>query len=150
MPAARAPFVLAFGGNALLPDPFHPEQQEARASELARAAALVLERSGGLTPIPYDFDSTGIVDPPYARPSPKLGIRSVRTRLYRGRCQPDAELNAALDEFRRARDELYELLRREARIGKSEREKALRYIDDFFEIIDDPRRVKRSLIEKCS
>ena len=111
---------------------------------------LLLERPGGLTPIPYDFDSTGIVDPPYAQPSPKLGIRSVRTRLYRGYCRPDAELNAALDEFRRARDELYELFRSETRIEKGERAKALRYIDDFFEIIDDPRRVKRNLIEKCT
>jgi carbamate kinase len=46
--ASRArPLVVAFGGNALLPDPFHPEEQEARAAELAHALALFdLEHHG--------------------------------------------------------------------------------------------------------
>jgi carbamate kinase len=38
--------VLAFGGNALLPDPFHPEDQKARADALALALLLLIERVG--------------------------------------------------------------------------------------------------------
>ena len=45
--SSRPPFVLAFGGNALLPDPFQPGEQEARARELARSVLLLGERSPG-------------------------------------------------------------------------------------------------------
>ena len=42
-----APVVVAFGGNALLPDPFHPSEQEVRARELAGALSLFdLEHQG--------------------------------------------------------------------------------------------------------
>ena len=36
--------VLAFGGNALLPDPFHPQEQEVRAVGLAKAVLFMLAR----------------------------------------------------------------------------------------------------------
>jgi hypothetical protein len=111
---------------------------------------LLLQRAARLLPIPYDFDSTGMVDPPYAQPAPKLGIRSVRTRLYRGSCRPDAELTAALDEFRSARETLYALFRDDTRIGKGDRAKAVEYLDEFFETIDDPKRVQRDLIARCT
>src|SRR3954453_10655103 len=37
-------------------------------------------------PIPYDFDYSGFVSPPYATPPDELHISSVRERLYRGYC----------------------------------------------------------------
>ncbi len=42
--------------------------------------------TGPMYPIPYDFDSTGFVNAPYAEPSAGLGQRNVRDRLYRGYC----------------------------------------------------------------
>ena len=40
-------------------------------------------------PIPYDFDMSGFVNANYAAPPSHLPIRLVRTRFYRGLCQPD-------------------------------------------------------------
>ncbi|MDX1556802.1 MAG: hypothetical protein R3212_12300, partial [Xanthomonadales bacterium] len=45
--------------------------------------------------IPYDFDSTGLVNPPYAVPPAALPVRSIRTRMYRGYCAHNATLEAA-------------------------------------------------------
>ncbi len=39
---------------------------------------------GVLLPVPYDFDSSGMVNTPYALPNERLKIKSVRQRLYRG------------------------------------------------------------------
>ena len=45
------------------------------------------EQDRFLTSIPYDFDSTGLVNAPYAYPNPTIKLFSVRARLYRGFCQ---------------------------------------------------------------
>lgn len=58
---SRGPTVLAFGGNALLPDPFHPEEQEARAAELARALLLLLEDSSGLVLVHGNAPQVGMI-----------------------------------------------------------------------------------------
>ena len=47
-------------------------------------------------PIPYDFDMSGLVDAEYAAPPSHLPIRLVRTRFYRGLCQPPEVLEGAL------------------------------------------------------
>jgi carbamate kinase len=47
-PPGLGPAVLAFGGNALLPDPFHPEDSEERARDLARSVLLFLEGASGV------------------------------------------------------------------------------------------------------
>lgn len=39
--------------------------------------------------VPFDFDQSGLVDAPYAVPSPELPIQSVQDRLYRGVCHPE-------------------------------------------------------------
>ena len=41
---------------------------------------------GPLLAIPYDFDMSGFVHTPYARPETGLGIDDVRQRLYQGFC----------------------------------------------------------------
>jgi carbamate kinase len=61
MAVSEAPYVLAFGGNALLPDPFHPEGQEARARELAQAVLLLLDRSPGLVLVPGNGPQVGMI-----------------------------------------------------------------------------------------
>src|ERR1700682_561408 len=38
------------------------------------------------SPVPYDFDMSGIVNSPYATPAEELNMRSVRERRYRGYC----------------------------------------------------------------
>lgn len=104
---------------------------------------------GKILAVPYDFDQSGFVSAPYARPNERFRIRSVRQRLYRGRCANNEYLDSSLQKFRDARETLYTIVREQEGLTEKVRKDLLRYMDDFFEIIDDPRQVKRRIRDKC-
>ena len=61
VPAEGGPAVLAFGGNALLPDPFHPEDQEERARLLARAVMLLFDSAPGVVLVHGNGPQVGMI-----------------------------------------------------------------------------------------
>ena len=99
--------------------------------------------------IPYDFDQSGFVDAPYALPNENLRIRSVTQRLYRGRCANNEHLEESIGMFSNERDKLFALIADQEGLDSRARKQVTRYLDDFYEIIDDPRDVQRKIINKC-
>ena len=99
--------------------------------------------------VPYDFDWTGFVNASYARPDERLGIRTVRQRSYRGVCRPDVDFAALYADFLARRDDITALVRAEPALGEDEREDALEYLDDFWEIISDPDEARKRIEEEC-
>lgn len=106
---------------------------------------------GAYLPVAYDFDFSGAVNAPYATPDPKLSIRRVRDRLFRGHCATPEEFKAGFAEFLEKKDAIYALYSDE--IGKLLDERSVRetleYFDEFFETISDEGRAKRSIIDAC-
>lgn len=108
--------------------------------------------SGGsdrYVPIPYDFDFAGLVNPPYAEPNPRLPIRNVRQRLYRGLCLHNELMGATIAEFRRLEAPIRDAVMTVEGMGEKQREEALRYISGFYEDIADERSVERHLVKRC-
>lgn len=103
----------------------------------------------GLIPAPYDFDSTGFVDAPYAAPPENLRMRNVRERYYRGYCRHNDQVPGAIALFQSRRSAINAVIAGELRLSEQRRQTAQRYIDDFYEVISDPQRVRRQLIEHC-
>lgn len=111
--------------------------------------ALFVPDEGLSYTIPYDFDMAGFVDAQHAKPGQRLGLASVRTRLYRGRCVNNDLLPHTLEKFRAHRADFEALLDNQKELTIKTRSAMRAYIKDFFAIIDDPRRVDRHLIKKC-
>lgn len=103
----------------------------------------------GVTPVVYDFDSSGFVDPPYAGPPPGLPVENVTERLYRGYCASNGEIPAAMAEFRTHRAEMMALIDGEPRLNARFRAKAARFLDGFFAVLDDPVRVQNLILKRC-
>ena len=99
--------------------------------------------------IPYDFDQSGFVNAPYAVPNERLNLKSVRQRKYRGRCANNGHIEKSLGEFRDNRDALFALIAGQEGMDKSVRKSIARYVDEFYEIIDDPRDVERKIVRGC-
>lgn len=101
------------------------------------------------TAIPYDFDWSGVISAPYARPDARLPIRTVRERLYRGYCRVRAELDPVFELFNREKEEIYALWNGQEGLAEKTRKQALQYFDEFYRIINDPRAAEREFIRNC-
>ena len=101
------------------------------------------------TVLPFDFDQAGMVNAPYAVPAASLDIRSVTERLYRGFCVHNHELAAAIAVFNDRRSELKALFSRADLPYPQARKRALKYIDGFYDTINDPRKLKSKIIHNC-
>jgi hypothetical protein len=98
--------------------------------------------------LPYDFDQAGLIDAPYAAPDGRLGIRTVRQRLYRGFCQRLDSLEATVALFNDKR-ELIEAAFAIGGLAEKTLAKQDTYVASFYEIINDPRKRERQITRKC-
>ena len=110
---------------------------------------MMLTADGRYIPVPYDFDWSGVVYARYAKPDARLGIRTVQDRLYRGPCYTPTDLAPILAKFSEKRAAITELYDR-LPLDNGYRRRAADYYKEFFEIIADPRQVKRELIDTCA
>lgn len=99
--------------------------------------------------VPYDFDQSGLVDAPYATPNPRFRLRDATQRLYRGRCFNNEHVESSLQAFREQKAAIYSLVDKQPGLQPYVRKEVTRYIDDFYELIDDPRDVQKKIIDQC-
>jgi len=99
--------------------------------------------------IPYDFDQSGFVNAPYAVVNERFRIKNVRQRLYRGRCVNNEHIAASLQKFRDSREAIYALMNEQEGLKPYVREDLVRYVDDFYELINNRKDVERRIIDKC-
>jgi hypothetical protein len=101
------------------------------------------------TPLPYDFDYSGLVDAPYAVPPDGIPVNSVRTRYYQGFCRFNAEAVAAAAEFRAKRPQIEAMLG-QIPLTQRPRAKALAYLNDFFAQIATDATLQAKVLKNCA
>jgi hypothetical protein len=99
-------------------------------------------------PVPYDFDFSGLVDAPYASPDPKLGIATVRDRVYRGPCGSEAEFDLVLEKFRAKKAEVMALYDSVPDLSAGYRKQARSYLESFYSGTER-NRVRKTLVDGC-
>lgn len=104
--------------------------------------------SGALVLVPFDFDNAGIVGAEYAKPDERLGIRSVRTRLYRGYCATNGYLDETVAALNVARPAIEALLE-EQPLPPAVRAGAASYLARSYEILNDERERERQIVDRC-
>lgn len=110
---------------------------------------LFTSEDGPYRTIPYDFDQTGLVDAQHAAPSPRFGLKTVKVRLYRGRCVNNELLPQTIELFQQRRAEIEAVIESQPELLPSTRRNMLDYIDDFYDTIDKPKRVNSRIVKKC-
>ena len=100
-------------------------------------------------PIPYDFDMSGLVNAPYAAPPSHLPIRLVRTRFYRGLCQPPEVLDAAVARMLEKKAEILSLFKNQPELSRQSRNRNLTYIKQFYAILEDEQLFQEFILDRC-
>ena len=102
----------------------------------------------GWVVLPYDFDQAGLINTRYSAPSDILPIKSVRQRLYRGFCNNNDHLGSTIALFNDNRAAIEATLNN-GPDGPSENKSALKFVQSFFEIINDPKKRQKKIIDDC-
>lgn len=102
------------------------------------------------TAVPYDFDHAGLVDAPYAQPAEELQMHSVRERRYRGYCLNDMnEFAAVITFYNGLKKDIYALYTNCTFIDSKYLKSTLKYLDEFYNIINDPKRLREAFGYPC-
>ena len=111
---------------------------------------LLFANPNPVYPVPYDFDHAGIVDAPYAATWPELGISSPRQRIYRGYCNNFTDdFTQAIGFFNGIKKEIYALYEKCDLLSKSYTRSTIRYIDDFYDDINDGNAIENIFNLPC-
>ena len=102
-----------------------------------------------LTPVPYDFDYSGLVDAAYAVPPEAIPVRSVRTRRYRGLCIHNDVARRVAAEMRSRRAEFEGVVASTDELSDRSRRGVLSYLDGFFADVADVEEMDRRLFSRC-
>jgi AAA family ATP:ADP antiporter len=110
---------------------------------------LRVENGAGLvSPVPFDFDFSGLVDAEYASVPPELSIRSVRQRAFRGLCDPATDWDAAFAYFAARRVDVLQLAD-EIPLQPRQRARAVVFLEEAFATFASPERRRTLIVEKC-
>jgi len=104
--------------------------------------------TAGFVYVPYDFDYSGFVGAPYAAPPDDFGIKSVRTRYYRGACAINEDVVLAAKPFRDRRGAIEGAIRATPGLESKTAAKAVEFLEGFYSDIADDGAV-RKLLKRC-
>ncbi len=103
-----------------------------------------------VVPLAYDFDITGLVNPPYAQVSEKLEIEKVTERLYRGYCRDPQLMQAIRQEFLAAEPNIFKQVDLLIGIVEDRDIKFVKkFLQDFFGMLKDDRLFKAEVLDAC-
>lgn len=100
-------------------------------------------------PVAYDFDYCGLVNAPYAVHGEGINLEEITQRLYLGMCRKEGVLERQIPLFMDKKAAFYKHVNSFTYLPKKERAIIIKYLDGFYEILDNPRRFKRNISDLC-
>ncbi len=115
--------------------------------ELLRNVELVQKTDGRLIAVPYDFDFSGLVSAPYARPNVDVGQKKVGERVFMGNAANADELYSTLNYFLTKQDDLLEIVENFDLLDDLSKESIIAYLNEFFEEIKTKEKAQQHVFK---
>jgi hypothetical protein len=110
---------------------------------------IVQRPDKSLHPVPYDFDVTGLVNPPYGIPARALMLKSVTDRMYRGPCRPQSVVDPYVANFVAKQEAVKALPDAIPGFDRTTRDTVRSFLNSFYSAIKSPKDV-RGLFVNCT
>jgi hypothetical protein len=114
--------------------------------------ALLSDTAARIIPIAFDWDFSGAVDARYASVDPRLRVKRVTERLYRGVCLKPDEFKATIDLFRSKRTAIDGLFAAVPQLQPNRVKSMRSWFEDFWKSTDTPKglqNLQRDFSEDC-
>jgi len=102
-----------------------------------------------LVPVPYDFDSSGFVNAPYANPPEGVPVRNVRSRYFRGLCQFNAQTTEAAKLMLQNRAAVLSAVNDTPTLSDSRKKSTIEYLEELFGELSDPGKLQHQILDHC-
>lgn len=155
----RGKVIMQTGGNAAEMDPWQMALTDVfqymigntdfSLSYLHNIRIIQTDTSINYFPMAYDFDWSGIVDAPYAKPDYRLPIKRVTERLYRGGCHPPELLGKVFAHFKEKKPAIYGTMTEIKGLSAERLKEATEYLDEFYKTMEDERGLRREVKRVC-
>lgn len=89
------------------------------------------------SPIPYDFDYSGLVNAPYAIPHPKMPIKHVRERFLQWRGKNKTALIPICEKFKAQKTEFIQTCQGFEDLNPAAKEDIISFLETFFEDVEN-------------
>jgi hypothetical protein len=113
-----------------------------------RNTVLIETLNGTQVPVPYDLDMSGLVNAPYAGPSPGLPIDEVSDRYYLGFCHPDPHWATLFASINDKKQDIMGMREEVPNLKKSSKKWVDRFLRQFFQILETED-LRKKLIENA-
>lgn len=108
-----------------------------------------IERPNGALPliVPYDFDFSGLVNAPYARPNPKWGGFSVLDRVAMGAFDSKEDLQDTLDSFLGLKEKGLDCFAECIWLSDRTKKRMEKYLLGFYKQLENTKKVERLFLD---
>jgi hypothetical protein len=99
--------------------------------------------------VPYDFDFAGLIDASYTKPRNVSEQYLSKKRVYKGLCYTEEEFKRTFDFYRKLKPVFDSIINNQEIISNFTRKENIRYLQDFYNIIEDPVEFKKEFLDVC-
>jgi hypothetical protein len=100
--------------------------------------------------VPYDFDMSGLVNTPYAKPAEELNLNSVRIRRYRGYCMQDMKkFDDVIALYNQLKKDIYNVFTSCPLLDVKYVISTVKFLDEFYATINNATAMKKEFGYPC-
>lgn len=104
---------------------------------------------GELYAVPYDFDFAGLIDASYTKPR-NVSEKFLSTRrVFKGVCYTEDEFRRTFEFYRKLKPVFESLINGQELVSKTTRRENIRYLEVFYQIIEDRDQFKKDFLDVC-